>query len=205
MLKDYTVVDFINKTGSDSPTPGGGSVAALTASSAAALIEMVASLTIDKKGYEDVNEKMIDIKNKAAQYKTKFLDYIDEDAASFNSIMFGFRMPKETDEEKQKRSKYLQNAFEIAATVPYNIGEDAYQLFDLARDVVKYGNKNAVTDGFVAAINARAAIKSAFYNVKINLESIKNTEFTSKLKEDMKNIESKIDELEREITSITEF
>lgn len=199
MLKDLSVKDFIYETASDSPAPGGGSIAALSAASAAALIEMVTNLTIGKKGYEDAQGEMEEVKKVAASYKEKFINYIDEDSDSFNKIMAAFKLPKDTDEQKAERTKVVQTAFKGAATVPLNVGKDAFKLLELAEKVVLKGNQNAVTDGAVAAMSARTAVHSAFYNVKINLGSIKDEEFVKNAKKEMEEIESKVNAIEKDI------
>lgn len=201
MLRELTVKDFIYETASDSPAPGGGSIAALSAASAAALIEMVANLTIGKKGYEEVTVEMEEIKKTASEYKDKFVNYIDEDSNSFNKIMDAFKLPKDTDEQKAERTKVIQTAFKGAATVPLNVGKDAFELLSLAEKVVLKGNQNAVTDGAVAAMSARTAVHSAFYNVKINLGSIKDEAFVQDAQKQMKEIEEKVDSIEKEILS----
>jgi len=201
MLKELSVKDFIYETASDSPAPGGGSVAALSAASAAALIEMVANLTLGKKGYEEVTAQMENVKKFAGEYKEKFINYIDEDSDSFNKIMAAFKLPKDTDEQKAERTKVVQEAFKGAATVPLNVGKDAFALLELAKTVVLKGNQNAVTDGAVAAMQARTAVHGAFYNVKINLGSIKDEAFVQNTNSQMKEIEDKVDSIEKEILS----
>lgn len=201
MLRDLTVKEFIYETASDSPAPGGGSIAALSAASAAALIEMVANLTLGKKGYEDVQEEIEEIKKFAASYKEKFINYIDEDSDSFNKIMAAFKLPKDTDEQKAERTKAVQLAFKGAAIVPLNVGKDAFELLQLAEKVILKGNQNAVTDGAVAAMSARTAVHSAFYNVKINLGSIKDEDFVRDAKKEMEELESKVDTIEQDILS----
>lgn len=201
MLKELSVKDFIYETASDSPAPGGGSVAALSAASAVALIEMVANLTLGKKGYEEVTAEMENVKKVAGEYKEKFINYIDEDSDSFNKIMAAFKLPKDTDEQKAERTKVVQEAFKGAATVPLNVGKDAFALLELAKTVVLKGNQNAVTDGAVAAMQARTAVHGAFYNVKINLGSIKDEAFVQNTNSQMKEIEDKVDSIEKEILS----
>jgi formiminotetrahydrofolate cyclodeaminase len=201
MFKEMSIKKFMDETSSDSPAPGGGSIAALNGASAAALIQMVANLTLDKKGYENVQKEMEEIKKTAQDYKEKFINYIDEDANSFNSIMAAFKLPKNTDEEKNERKNIIQESFKKAALVPLNVAKDAYQLFSLAEKVVLKGNKNAVTDGAVAALSARTAVISALYNVKINLGSIKDEKFTEAVRRDVCELESKVNDKEREILS----
>lgn len=201
MLRDLSVKGFVYETSSDSPAPGGGSIAALSAATSAALIEMVANLTIGKKGYEEVTNEMEKVKETASQYKDKFINYIDEDSNSFNKIMEAFKLPKETDNEKALRTNTIQLAFKGAANVPLNVGKDAFELLELAKIVILKGNQNAVTDGAVAAMQARTAVHGAFYNVKINLGSIKDEEFVKDAQRQMEEIETKVDVIEKDILS----
>lgn len=198
-LKALSVEAFINETGSDSPAPGGGSIAALNGATGAALIEMVAALTIGKEKHAAVEAEMKDIQVKAHEMKARFLAYIDEDSAAFNKIMAAFKLPKETDEDKKARSAAIQEATKGAALVPYHIGELANELLPLAEAVIVKGNQNAVTDGAVATMNARTAVHSAFLNVKINLGSIKDGAFVADLNQKMAAIEEAIDAKEQSL------
>ncbi len=196
-LRKLTVEGFINETASSSPAPGGGSVAALNAASSAALIAMVADLTIGKEKYKASEEEMKDIAAKAGALKDQFLSLIDEDSNAFNKIMAAFKLPKDTDEAKKARSAAIQEATKGAALVPFKVGETANTLFALAEAVILRGNPNAVTDGAVAAMNARAAVRGAFLNVKINLGSIKDQVFVDDLKAKMAVIEKDVDAREQ--------
>ena len=196
-LRKLTVEGFINETASSSPAPGGGSVAALNAASSAALIAMVADLTIGKEKYKASEEEMKDIAAKAGALKDQFLSLIDEDSNAFNKIMAAFKLPKDTDEAKKARSAAIQEATKGAALVPFKVGETANSLFALAEAVILRGNPNAVTDGAVAAMNARAAVRGAFLNVKINLGSIKDQVFVDDLKAKMAVIEKDVDAREQ--------
>lgn len=205
MLRELSVKDFIYETASDSPAPGGGSISALSAASAAALIEMVTNLTIGKKGYEEVEAEMKEVQEKAAKLKEKFVNYIDEDSDSFNKIMAAFKMPKDTDEQKKERTAKVQDAFKGASTTPFNVGKDAFELLELAQKVIEKGNSNAVTDGACAAMQARASVHGAFYNVKINLGSIKDEVFVKEMTEKVKELESKVDQIEKDILAKVEL
>ncbi|MCH3950114.1 MAG: cyclodeaminase/cyclohydrolase family protein [Acidaminococcus sp.] len=200
-LKKMTVADFIQETSSSSPAPGGGSIAALNAASAAALIEMVAHLTIGKEKYAASEAEMKEVAAKAADLKNQFLSLIDEDSTAFNKIMAAFKMPKGTDEEKKVRHEAIQTATKGAALVPFKVGETANKLFALADAVIMRGNPNAVTDGAVASMNARAAVRGAFLNVKINLGSIKDEAFVKDLTDKMSAIEAEVDGKEHELLS----
>ncbi|WP_251454278.1 cyclodeaminase/cyclohydrolase family protein [Veillonella intestinalis] len=200
-LKALSVEGFINETGSSSPAPGGGSVAALNGAAAAALIEMVASLTIGKEKYAAVEAEMKDIQAKAHEMKAQFLAYIDEDSAAFNKIMDAFKLPKESDEDKKARSVAIQEATKGAALVPFKIGELANELLPMAATVIEKGNQNAITDGAVATMNARTSVHGAFLNVKINLGSIKDEAFVADLTAKMEAIENSVDEKEQGLLS----
>ncbi|WP_337470089.1 cyclodeaminase/cyclohydrolase family protein [Acidaminococcus fermentans] len=190
-LRKLTVEGFINETASSSPAPGGGSIAALNASSSAALIAMVANLTLGKEKYAAVEGDMKEVAAKAAALKDDFLALIDEDSNAFNKIMAAFKMPKDTDEAKKARSAAIQDATKGAALVPFKVGQKANELFALAETVITKGNQNAITDGAVAAV------RGAFLNVKINLGSIKDTLFVEDLKKRMAEIEKEVDAREK--------
>ena len=146
-LKKLTVEGFINETASSSPAPGGGSIAALNAASSAALIAMVAQLTLGKEKYAASQEEMKEVAEKAGALKDQFLAFIDEDSNAFNKIMAAFKLPKDTDEAKKARSAAIQDATKGAALVPFKVGQKANELFALAEAVILRGNPNAVTDG----------------------------------------------------------
>lgn len=192
-LRKLTVEGFIDETASSSPAPGGGSIAALNAASSAALITMVANLTLGKEKYAAVEGDMKEVAAKAGALKDDFLALIDEDSNAFNKIMAAFKLPKDTDEAKKARSVAIQEATKGAALVPFKVGQKANELFALAEEVITKGNQNAITDGAVAAMNARAAVRGAFLNVKINLGSIKDGLFVEDLQKKMAEIENEVD------------
>ena len=196
-LRKLTVEGFIDETASSSPAPGGGSIAALNAASSAALITMVANLTLGKEKYAAVEGDMKEVAAKAGALKDDFLALIDEDSNAFNKIMAAFKLPKDTDEAKKARSAAIQDATKGAALVPFKVGQKANELFALAEEVITKGNQNAITDGAVAAMNARAAVRGAFLNVKINLGSIKDGLFVEELQKKMAEIENEVDAREK--------
>ena len=200
-LKTLTVQDFVTAAASEAPTPGGGAVAAVTAATGAALAEMVANLTIGKKGYEDVKDVMVDLQQRAQVIRERSLELAQADADAFGLFMNALALPKETDEEEAIRKEALQNAYKSAGSVPFEIGELANQIFDLADIAVQQGNTNLVTDGAIAAINARAAVRAAFLNVRINLMGIKDEAFNKEMREKMEAIESQIDAREQAIVN----
>ncbi len=201
MLIEKSFNDFIEKLASSSPVPGGGSVAALSAGLASALTEMVANLTLGKKGFENVEEEMKEISRKSSHYRKKFLKDIDRDAAAFTRVMDAFKLPKNTEEEIEKRQNAIQESFKNAALVPLEVAENTLRLMELTSEVVERGNKNALSDGAVSAMMARSATLGALYNVKINLQSIKDEKFVSEMTEKVHILESRVIEKEKKILS----
>jgi len=200
-LEDLSIKEFLAKTASGSPVPGGGSIAALSAAIAAGLSEMVASLTIGKKGYEATEEQMKGIAKDAAEYRNKLIKDIDRDSDAYNDVISAFRLPKGYEQEENIRKQAIQDAFKKASLVPLDVAKNAFKIIELADGVVKHGNKNAVTDGAVAVMMARTAVLSALYNVKINLASIKDKDFVERIRKDVTSLESEIEKKERKILS----
>ncbi|MBN2394917.1 MAG: cyclodeaminase/cyclohydrolase family protein [Candidatus Atribacteria bacterium] len=205
MLGDKSVNEFLKELSSSAPVPGGGSVAALSASLASALTEMVANLTIGKKGFETVNDEMEKISQESSHYREKFLKDIDKDAEVFSQVMSAFKLPKNTQEEIDHRKGVIQEEFKEAALVPLEVAEDVVQFMDVIAKVVEMGNKNAISDGAVAAIMARSATLGALYNVKINLQSIKDETFVNETTEKVQLLESLAIEKENKILSKVGF
>ena len=204
-LVEQRVIDFVAATASKEPTPGGGAIAALTAATGAALAEMVANLTVGKKGYEAVQPEMEELQAKAEAIRKRMLELSQADADVFNIFMNALGLPKNTDEEKAARTAAIQQAYKDAAMVPFEIGELANQIFDLAELASRKGNQNLITDGIIAAINARAAVKSAFLNVRINLSGIKDESFVAELTSKMYAIEKDLDVKESSIIGLYEY
>ena len=203
-LVEQRVIDFVAAIASKEPTPGGGAIAALTAATGAALAEMVANLTFGKKGYEAVQTEMEELQAKAEAIRERMLELSQADADVFNIFMNALGLPKNTDEEKAARTAAIQQAYKDAAMVPFEIGELANQIFDLAELASRKGNQNLITDGIIAAINARAAVKSAFLNVRINLSGIKDESFVAELTSKMYDIEKDLDVKESSIIGLYE-
>ncbi|MBF1746694.1 MAG: cyclodeaminase/cyclohydrolase family protein [Veillonella sp.] len=201
-LVEQRVIDFVAATASKEPTPGGGAIAALTGATGAALAEMVANLTFGKKGYEEVQSEMEELQTKAEAIRNRMLELSQADADVFNIFMNALGLPKNTDEEKIARTAAIQQAYKDAAMVPFEIGELAYQIFELAELASSKGNQNLITDGIIAAINARAAVKAAFLNVRINLSGIKDEAFVANVTAKMNDIEQDLDTKEAAIISL---
>ncbi len=197
MLEDFTIKAYMDQTASSTPVPGGGSAAALSGALAAGLTQMVAGLTIGRKGFETVETDMQRIADEAGGLREKCLANIDRDSDAYTGVIDAFRLPKGSDEEKQARAQAIQQALQHASQVPLETAELAARIIKLAAKVVAKGNPNAVTDGAVAAMLARTAALAGSMNVRINLASIKDRDFAAQLA-------GRVDELETQVTKIEE-
>ncbi len=189
MFKDLTLQEFVNKTASNEPTPGGGSIAATNGAIAYSLTQMVANLTVGKEKFASVEQEMQDVIQKSEELRQELLLDIDRDASSFDEVMKAFKMPKSTDEEKKARSAKIQEGYKYAASVPLGVAKKIVESMNLIEFVIKNGNKNAVTDGLVAMMNARTGALAALLNVRINLGSIKDQDFVQEYTKEIKELE----------------
>lgn len=201
MLTDQKVNEFLEQTASGKPVPGGGSVSALSAALGAGLTEMVANLTVKKKGYEAVEARMQDIAATGRSLRDKLAAAVEDDANAYNDVLAAYKMPKNTEAEQEARSRAIQEAMQNAARVPMAVAYDALQVMDLAERVIREGNRNAVSDGAVGAMMARTAALGALFNVRINLASVKDTAFVEEMAREVEKLERRVPEREKEILS----
>jgi glutamate formiminotransferase/formiminotetrahydrofolate cyclodeaminase len=166
--------EFANALSLDSPTPGGGSAAALCGALSAALSAMVANLTVSKKGYEEVWEEMKEAASKAQELKDDLLRAVDEDTRAFNAVMEAFGRPKGSEEQAAERQAAIEDASKQATLIPLGVLERSGPLLELARLTAQKGNRNSLSDAGVAGLLAEAAAAGAFYNVRINLPGIRD-------------------------------
>jgi glutamate formiminotransferase/formiminotetrahydrofolate cyclodeaminase len=197
-IASQTIAEFLDRLGSDSPTPGGGAVAGLAGAAGAALISMVAKLTVDRPGYEGVTDAMRSIADRADQARAEFLSLADRDAKAFDAVMEAIRMPKATDEEKQARREAMQLAFVGAATVPLDIAQRAEQLLPLSVQAIELGNQNAASDGAAAAQMLFSAVRIGVFNVEINAASLEDEERVAQLRADLTQLKQTSERLLRQ-------
>ena len=176
-LQDLTVKAFLEKTAANEAVPGGGSSSALNAAIASALGEMVANLTIGKKKYADVEERMRELAAEMSAYRSRFVNDIDRDADAYRQVMDAYRLPKESGEEIKVRDEKIQQAMKSASLVPMEVAETALEMLMLLAETMEKGNSNAVTDGLVGAMTCRTAIMGALFNVRTNLGGIADDAF----------------------------
>jgi glutamate formiminotransferase/formiminotetrahydrofolate cyclodeaminase len=163
---------FLDDLAAATPTPGGGSAAAHAGAMAAALVAMVARLTIGRKKYAPVEAQMIEILNQAERLRGELTDAVDEDSAAFSGVMSAFKLPKDSPEQEKARLEAIEKATLIATHVPFAVAQKSAIVMALAERVVALGNLNAISDAASAAAMARAALTSAGYNVRINLAGL---------------------------------
>src|SRR5437773_9517323 len=180
--------EFCNETLSDSPAPGGGSVAALMGALCASLGRMVANLSAGKRGWDDKLEYFSENAVKAQQLKDELLSLVDEDTAAFNKVMDAFALPKESAAEKTARSAAIEKATKYAAEIPLKVMETASKSYALLGEMAAKGNPASVSDVGVGALATRACIEGAALNVRINLGQLKDEKIKADLQEKVRKI-----------------
>ena len=204
-MRNMTINEFAKIVASESPVPGGGSIAALCGALSAALSEMVANLTVGKKKYAECKEEMTEIINEASLLREKLLNYIEEDSLAYNKVVEAYKLPKESEEEKAFRTLKIEEGLKVAASVPLKVAETSFEIFPLAEAVVERGNKSSVTDALVGAMMARTGVLSALLNIRINLDSIKDDEFVKELKAKADFLENETNAYEKKILELSPF
>jgi len=196
--------EFCNETLSDSPAPGGGSVAALMGALGVSLGGMVANLSAGKRGWDDKIEYFSDWAVKAQQLKDELLALVDEDTAAFNKVMDAFGLPKESAEEKSARSAAIEQATKYAAEIPLKVMETASRSYELLSQMAEKGNPASISDVGVGALATRACMGGAAMNVRINLVGLKDEKFKSALLKKIQQFSADSDARFKEIDQIVE-
>jgi len=203
MYPDKPMRFFLDKLCSNSPEPGGGSASALTGAIAASLSGMLASLTIHKKGYEDVQKEMEDLYRKASQLKEEFLDLLQKDTEAFEDASKAFKMPKDTEEQKKMRAEAIEAGLKKATEVPLGIMEKSLEVSHLAQRVLKKGNKMAISDGAISALFADAAAIGGMLNVRINFSWMKDREYVTRTEKRLSSILEETEKIKEEAIEYT--
>lgn len=188
MLVDKNYRQYLDLLASDSPAPGGGSVAAVNAGLASGLIQMVCSLSMDKAGFEEKEEIFKNIYREVEEFKQYFINGVDEDAKAFTGVIQAYKLPKESKEQIAYRLKAIQEAYKEAASVPYNLGIKSYKMVSYLEDLVETCNQFAVTDVSIAGMQIMTSIEASFLNVKINLSYIKDKDFVADMVKGMDQV-----------------
>lgn len=194
--------DFADETASESPAPGGGSIAAYVGSLGISLGTMVANLSSHKKGWDDRWEEFSNWAEKGQQFKDELLQLVDADTNAFNGIMHAMGLPKGTDEEKKIRAAAIQDATKHAIEVPFKVMQLSYESMEVIKAMAETGNPNSVSDAGVGALCARSAVMGAFMNVRINAGGCEDKKFVGDVLLKGKEIEDKAKDKEAEIIEI---
>ena len=187
--EEMTLSDFLDAVAAGTATPGGGSVSALVGSLGAALLEMVVSLTLGKKGFEGLETEIRKIGEEAHSYREALSATVAQDIQAYQAVMGAYLMPKTTEEEKKKRRGEIQRALRRAADPPLFTAATSLKLLKLCQKAVEKGSPNAVTDAAVGALLADAALHGGVLNALTNLSALENEETVQKMKKELKRLE----------------
>ncbi len=183
---DGSVREYLDAAASRSPAPGGGSVSALAAALGAAMSSMVANFTVGKKKYEDVQEEVKGMLSESEVCRLKLLQLVNEDIKAYTRVSSAYSLPKETDEEKEKRKQEIARATKEAIPVPLEIAKCCFRVLKLCRRLVDIGNKGLISDVGVSVLLGWAALEGANLNVEINLAGLEDSSFVEEKRGIMK-------------------
>ncbi len=195
MLKELSVEVFVREVASPSPAPGGGSIAALAGAQGAGLLSMYCNLSQNRDKLGDVVDELQEKGEEARFLKTKLIEAIDEDTLAFNQVMEAYRLPKESDNDKAVRKEVIQKAGINAAEIPLHTARGSLRVLSLVNEVAGKGNPMAITDLGVANLQAFSGVTGACYNVKINLDMIKDQERVTEFETEINSIMKEAEEL----------
>ncbi len=193
----------MDKLASKSPEPGGGSVAALVGSLGAALVSMVANLTLGKEKYKDVQPAIETLLAASEKLRGEMQDLIQKDTEAYGALSAVYKMPKNTDAEKAARTEKMQEALKKACQVPFEIGLKSLEVAKLSERAAEIGNTAAVSDAGVAVLLAQACAQSAALNVKINVNSIKDESYNKETWSRMQDVLAQVAALEKSVMTTT--
>ena len=187
-LIKLTVQDFIEQLASPSPTPGGGSASALAGAMAAAMVEMACNLTIGKEKFRDVEEDLKVVLARAGELRAQLEAAVDEDTAAFDEVSQAYKLPRDTDEQKAARTAAIQKALQSATEVPLKVAKACMETLQLAQIATEKSNPSVASDARVARVLADAAREGAVANVEINLSSLKDQAYISRVESELEGL-----------------
>jgi formiminotetrahydrofolate cyclodeaminase len=190
-MQSMPVQQFLDELASAAPTPGGGGAAAIMGAMGAALISMVANLTIGKKGYEGVEGEMKAQLADAEALRARLTAMVADDVGAFNQLMGAYRLPKDTDEQKARRSGAIQEGLKQATRVPLVCAKTCAEVIAVAQRSAEHGNLNVISDTGAGVLALQAALRSAALNVYINIPSIKDADFVASVSQELEALMAK--------------
>lgn len=204
MYLDESLRSFLKDTAKGTPTPGGGSVAALVGSLGAALLCMVGNFTVGKAKYKSVEKNVKEILQEAKKLQDNLSMLIKEDIEAYERFSQAAQMPKDTLLMREKRRKVLQRTLKEAAEVPWRTAKASLRVIELGQRLLPQGNPNLITDIGVGILLAKAALKSAILNIKINLSFIEDEDYRRKRSGSLGKVLSQASQIEDEVLKIIE-
>jgi len=203
-LADRSVEEFLEAIAASTPTPGGGSVAALCGALSAALSRMVSNLAIGKQGYESVHDHLVGLEGRAGDLQRRLVRLMEEDASAYDMVVAAMRRPKTNNAEREARVVAIQAAYLHATEVPLRTMEACSEALEIALEAAEKGNRSAITDAGVAALLAEAGLRGASLNARINLAAIRDHSIRAKLEQRLSSILSKADKVGHDVMALVE-
>ncbi|OFW56131.1 MAG: methenyltetrahydrofolate cyclohydrolase [Candidatus Solincola sediminis] len=203
MYVEKPIIVFLDKLASRSPEPGGGSASALVGAVGAALVSMVGNLTLGKEKYADVQSQVEELLKSSEKLRDELQGLIQKDTEVYGDLSAVFKLPRETDAEKAERASKIQDALKKATQVPFEIAEKCLEIARLSETAAVIGNVGAVSDAGVAVLFAEAAAQSAALNVKINVNSIEDKDFSESKWARIQEILAETADLREKVVEIT--
>jgi formiminotetrahydrofolate cyclodeaminase len=198
---EVTLSEFLDAVAGGAATPGGGSVSALVGSLGAALVEMVAQLTVGKKGFEAQETEMKKIGEEARSYRNALFATVTQDMQAYQKVMSAYLLPKTTEEEKKKRKEEIQKSLKRAADPPLFTAATSLKLLRLCQKTVEKGYPNAISDTAVGSLLADAALHGGVFNVLINLSALEDEDTVNKMKRELMRLEMEGNKMKEKILS----
>ena len=177
MITKSAIDEFLERLASVQPTPGGGSAAAIMGAMGAALVSMVCSVSIGKKGYEAAEAGLQAVRARSEALRLRLGAMVEEDVAAFDGLMAAYKLPKATEEQKNQRAESVQASLRRATEVPLDCARVCAEVIELAHRAGELGYRGVISDAGVGALAAYAAARSAALNVYINAPALKDREF----------------------------
>lgn len=198
-LLNMSLEAFADETASESPAPGGGSVAAYAATMGVSLATMVANLSAHKRGWDDRWEVFSAVAERGMALQQQLARLVDADTAAFNAIMEAYGLPKATPAQMEARQAAIQLATKHAIDVPMQVARVARQAMDVAHEMAMTGNPNSITDAGVGAMSIRTGVKGAILNARVNLQDLKDDAYALAVRQECDALWAEIDQLEATI------
>ena len=199
---ETTVTQFLDAVASGNATPGGGSVSALAGSLGAALVEMVANLTLGKKGYEACQDELEKIREKANAHRQSLVATIEKDIAAYQDVMTAYLLPRQSEEEKKARREAIQKSLKKAADPPLFTAVTALKVLKLCQQAIEKGNPNTLSDAAVGALLADAALHGGVYNVLVNLSALEEKQYIVKMKKELRRLSQEGEKIKEQIMTL---